>query len=225
MPRSDLPFSVQVEPRWLSLTSSAPLRMISWSIHNGGLVEAKQVVWHAVNDDELPVDVDPAAMFRARLAARGWEAAVGLLTSRSVERFHVGEATVADVRAVSVFTVGLANAERIGAPGPETLGAFHPGTVNSFTWVSAALSATGIIEALAMAVQARTMTLLEHPGGKALKAGATGTGTDCVVVACPLDGAPRAFAGLHTPVAHAIGRSVDAALAPGIDEWLREQDA
>jgi adenosylcobinamide amidohydrolase len=221
---ADLPFSVHLEPRWLSLTSPAPLRMMSWSIHNGGLFESRQVVWHTVTDVDLPLGVDPAAMLHTRLAERGWAEAVGLLTARSVERFHIGESTLEDVRAVSVFTVGLSNLERIGAPGKKTLGAFHPGTINSFTWVSAPLSETGIVEALAMAVQARTMILLEHAGGKGLRAGTTGTGTDCVVLACPLGDESQNFAGLHTPVAHAIGQSIAHAMTAGIDEWLREQD-
>ena len=224
LPQSDLPLELHLAPRWLMLTSTAPLRMASWAIHNGGLLEARRVAWHTVTDADLPPGVDAAAMFRARLAARGWEDAVGLMTARSVAKFHIGEATVADMRAVSVFTIGLDNAERIGAPAANTMDAYRAGTINSFTWISAPLTGVGLIEALAMVVQARTLALLEHAGGDGLKPGATGTGTDCAVVACPLSGAmPRMFAGLHTPVSHAIGLSVAQAMTAGIDEWLAER--
>lgn len=193
--------------------------MLSWAIHGGGPVVARRVAWHTVTDADLPPDADPAGIFHARLAARGWEDAVGLLTARAVDTFRVAEATVAGVRAVSVFTVDLGNAERIGAPGAGGLSSFRPGTVNSFTWVSEPLAPNALVEALAMTVQARTLTLLERaPGGWA-----TGTGTDCVVVACPPGEWPRPYAGLHTPVAHAIGQSVAAALGAGIGGWRAER--
>ncbi|MEO6015683.1 MAG: adenosylcobinamide amidohydrolase, partial [Polaromonas sp.] len=172
-PPTDLPFTVVTEPRWLLLSSPHPLHMLSWAVHGGGPVTAKRVAWHTVTDADLPLDVDPAEMFRARLAARGWEDAVGLLTSRAVDTFRMGSATVSGVRAVSVFTVDLGNAERIGAPGVSSQASFRPGTVNSFTWVSEPLSPNALVEALAMTVQARTLTLLDRaPGGWA-----TGTGT------------------------------------------------
>jgi adenosylcobinamide amidohydrolase len=214
----DLPFSLHLEAKWLLLSSPQPLHMLSWAIHRGGPVTAQRVAWHTVSEAELPLDADPAAILRARLAARGWEDAVGLLTSRPVATFHVAAATVAEVRAVSVFTVGLDNAERIGDFGASGRPTFRPGTINSFTWISEALTANALLEALAMTVQARTLCCLERtPGGWA-----TGTGTDCVVVACPADGTPRPYAGLHTPVAHAIGQSVAAALGAGIDDWRAE---
>lgn len=214
---SGLPFALHLEPRWLVLTSPAPQRMMSWAIHNGGLMQARRVAWHTVTDADLPPGLDAAALFRERLTARGWQDAVGLMTARAVAKFHVGEGTVAGIRAVSIFTVGLENAERIGTP-KFANDTYCAGTINSFTWISTPLTDTGLVEALAMAVQARTLTLLEHAAGKGIKSGATGTGTDCVVVACPLPApgeTPRTFAGLHTPVAHAIGLSVAQAMPPG----------
>lgn len=216
----DLPFALLLEPPWLLLSSPQPLRMLSWAVHGGGPVVAKRVAWHTVTDTDLPPGVDPAAIFRTRLSARGWEDAVGLLTSRAVTTFRLAEATVAGVRAISVFTVALGNTERIGAARAAGQPGFRPGTINSFTWVSEALEPNALIEALAMTMQARTLTLLEGvPGGAA-----TGTGTDCIIIACPLSGPQRPYAGLHTPIAHAIGQSVSTALGAGIDDWRAEQD-
>ena len=51
----------------------------------------------------------------------------------------------------------------------------------------------------------------------------TGTGTDCVVLACPT-GEPRsAFAGLHTAVGEAIGAAVLQATGEAMAFWIQEQ--
>lgn len=213
----DLPFAVELEPRWLLLSSPVPLRMLSWAIQRGGPVEARRVAWHTVGDADLPVLADPAAVFAERLAARGWSDAVGLLTARAVESFRVGEACVGGVRAVSVFTVDLGNAARIGMPDGCRAG-WRPGTINSFTWLSAPLTEVALVEALAMVVEARTLTLLENGPG-----GVTGTGTDCAIVACPVDGPAQRYAGLHTPLAHAIGGSVAAAMGAALAAWQAER--
>ena len=50
----------------------------------------------------------------------------------------------------------------------------------------------------------------------------TGTGTDCIVVACPCDGTPVAWAGLHTALGEAIGAAVYEAVRAGAEQWQRE---
>ena len=76
-------------------------------------------------------------------------------------------------------------------------------------------------EALAFVAQARTAAILEAMRvGDALTV--TGTGTDCIVVACPRGGEPTPWAGLHTAVGEAVGGAVYAATREGVEVWRRE---
>lgn len=52
---------------------------------------------------------------------------------------------------------------------------------------------------------------------------ATGTGTDCVALAC-VPGAGR-YAGLHTAVGEAVGAAVRQAVTAAAADWLRWRDA
>ncbi|MGB3417794.1 MAG: adenosylcobinamide amidohydrolase, partial [Mesorhizobium sp.] len=52
---------------------------------------------------------------------------------------------------------------------------------------------------------------------------ATGTGTDCIVVAAPAGEPGEAFAGLHTAVGAAIGRAVHDAISQACATWIGER--
>jgi adenosylcobinamide amidohydrolase len=151
--------------------------------------------------------------------------AVGLLTSRDLAAHVVQSARHGDVVARCVATVGLGNALRAGdAPVPGE----RAGTINVLCHVSVPLSELASLEALALAAEARTCALLEA-GLPSRTSGqpATGTGTDCIVIASPLaEGASaQAYAGKHTAVGHVIGAAVHAALCEGIAGWLAQYGA
>jgi adenosylcobinamide amidohydrolase len=200
---------------WLELRLPAPMRCLSWAPAGGGLVTADRVVWREVRDADLTEGFDAAAWLRAGLAARGLADAVGLLTSRNVARYRLAAAEVAGVRAACCATVGLTNAERVGHRRPAAPGAW--GTINLVCATDAALGEAAQLEALSVAVQARTAAVIE--AGYRVETGiATGTGTDCIVLAC-LPG-PAPYAGTHTAVGEAVGRAVYDAVRAGVAEWI-----
>jgi adenosylcobinamide amidohydrolase len=99
------------------------------------------------------------------------------------------------------------------------------GTINLLVRVSAPLTEEALAETLALAAEARTLAVLEA-GVRSLRSGlpATGTGTDCVVVAAPPaepGGEPLAYAGKHTAVGHLVGAVVEEAVRTGIEAWRR----
>jgi adenosylcobinamide amidohydrolase len=227
-----------LEGRALLVHLGGPHVVLSSALVNGGLRRAREVAWLEVRDDELRPPVDPERLARGRLAELGLPAAVGLLTSRAVARYVVAERAVAvggdGVAARCVATVGLGNALRAGdPPGLASTGVpvVRVGTINLLCQVSAPLSEEALVEALAVAAEARTLAVLEA-SVPSRRSGlpATGTGTDCVVVAAPLRDAGEArerhrFAGMHTALGHVIGASVYEAVARGVREWLAEQAA
>ena len=114
--------------------------------------------------------------------------------------------------------------KRVGdAPGANAMAPV--GTINLLCAVSVPLSEEAALEALSIAVEARTAAVLEarHPSRRS-GAPATGTGTDCVVLAWPEPVAPPAvFAGKHTALGHVIGRAVGDCVRAGVADWLEAQ--
>jgi adenosylcobinamide amidohydrolase len=216
------PMALEERPRILVARFAAPHRILSWAIARGGRASGNAVAFVQVDDAELAPPADARAVLLSRLAAAGVPDAVGLLTSRDVSARVLAGAAAAGVEASCLATVGLGNALRAGDP---AVGA-HPGTINLLCQVSAPLAEEALVEALAIAVEARTAAVLEA-GVRSVATGApaTGTGTDCVVIAAP-EGAPALpYAGKHTAAGQAVGAAVLAAVARGVREWREWQAA
>ncbi len=119
-----------------------------------------------------------------------------------------------------MVTLGLSNAEAVGRRLPWHSADY--GTINLLVATDAGLTEAAQLEALAVAVQARTVGVMA--AGLELATGlATGTGTDCVAVACP-PGNSR-YAGLHTAAGEAVGAAVRAAVTRAAADWVRWRDA
>jgi adenosylcobinamide amidohydrolase len=96
------------------------------------------------------------------------------------------------------------------------------GTINIGLLTNATLTEAAQLEAMSIAVQARTAGVMA--AGLELATGlATGTGTDCVALAC-LPGKDR-YAGLHTPVGEAVGAAVRDCLTRASRSWVNWRDA
>jgi adenosylcobinamide amidohydrolase len=205
---------VTLDRPWLELRLPRAMRALSWAPYGAGLVATDRILWREVRNADLTPDFDAYGWFGAEMAARA-PGAVGLLTSRDIGGWRLAEATVDGVRAAAVATVGLSNAESVGARLP-----WHPaeyGTINLAVVLDARLTEAAQLEAMSIAVQARTAAVMA--AGLALATGtATGTGTDCIVLACDA-GADR-HAGLHTAVGEAVGAAARAAVVAGVADWL-----
>lgn len=206
--------AVTLDRPWLEARLPRAMRCLGWAPVGAGFVVTDRVLWREVRNADLTPGFDAEAWFAAEMAARA-PGAVGLLTSRDIGGWRRAGAEVAGVRAEAVATVGLSNAEAVGMRLP-----YHPadyGTINLLVAVDAGLSQAAQLEALSIAVQARTAAVMG--AGLELATGrATGTGTDCVVLAC--DAGPARYAGLHTAVGEAVGAAARAAVAAGVADWL-----
>ncbi|WP_296641441.1 adenosylcobinamide amidohydrolase [Roseinatronobacter sp.] len=210
---------VKLAAPWLECDLGAPHRVLSWAPHRPGYQTARHILWRQVRNADLPADLDVGAWLALEMAGRD---AVCLLTSRDIAFHQIARATVEGVTAQALATVGLSNAEAVGARADRTGRDWDKllpsyGTINIAVQLSLPLSDTGLLEALSIATQARTAAIVAAghrvPGG----AIATGTGTDCIAVAAPL-GAEH-YAGLHTAQGEAIGRAVFDAVAQGAADW------
>lgn len=203
----------------LAVRFEAEQAMLSWSLTRPGFERAAAVAWLQVRDADLPVGVDPKALLRDRLADAGFGDAVQLMTSRNVERHHAATARSGEAEAFCLATVGLANAGRVGTPCRMLEVA---GTINLLAWVTIPLDQAGLVEALSIAVEARTAAIMDLGWTSDGDAVVTGTGTDCIVFASPAEGVPVTYAGLHTDIGVAVGDAVYRAVLAGGREWLAE---
>ena len=198
---------------------AVPHTMLSWSLTRPGFVTARKVAWLYVRDDDLPLGVDPAALLETRMAAAGHADAVHLMTSRDVARHHQATVGFDGVTGACLATIGLGNAARVGSP---PLPIKPAGTINLLAHVDRPLSPGALLEAVSIAAEARTAAVLDtrlQVNGKT----ATGTGTDCIVVAAPAGENGEPFAGLHTATGAALGRAVYDAVLQGCLEWIDER--
>lgn len=204
--------TVSLARPWLIARFGRPLRVLSWAPHGAGYTTASHVVWREVRNADLTQEFDVDRWFAAQMAVH--PGAVGMITSRDIGTWVQARAVVGGVTAQCIATVGLSNGEAVG-----TRRAFGPGsfgTINLCVATGAALTRTAQLEALSIAVQARTAAVIA--AGVVLDGvQVTGTGTDCLALAC-VPGRAR-YAGLHTPVAEAIGAAVNRAVGAGAAAW------
>jgi adenosylcobinamide amidohydrolase len=224
---------------WLIVRLGAVHRVASWAIHGGGVGRASTVAWLRVADGELRPPVEPRAFLCDRLAAARLDDAVGLLTSADLDRYAEHRASWRDCSARAVVTAGLGNALRVGdPPGP----AGRIGTINVLCQLDTPLTDEGLLEAMSIAVEARTAAVLAAnlPSRRSGQP-STGTGTDCVVIAAPDrntspgtkdlgmgtrdmypspgPSSPATYAGKHTALGHVVGAAVEAATAEAVARW------
>lgn len=206
--------SVRLARPWLEFDLGAEMEVLSWAVNRPGRVRARRILWREVRNADLPEGLDAVEWLDGELRARDALDAVTFLTSRNVERFTQGEARAGGASAHAVATVGLSNAERVGHR-IDRVG--HDwGTINVALRVNFGLTEAALIEAMSIAVEARTAAVIaaDLPLGPGP---ATGTGTDCVALAAPAGDLP--YAGLHTDLGEATGRAVYGAVLEGALAW------
>lgn len=212
---------VELGPRTLVVRFAEPQRAVSWAIVGGGLTRTRSVAWLEVSDADLRPPIDARELARSRLEAAGVPGAVALLTSRDLRAYTDASETFRDTTCRCIATVGLGNALRAGdPPGPDG----YIGTINVLCHISAPLTDEAMLEALALASEARTLAIREANVPSPISGlPASGTGTDCIVVAAPLGGESQRYAGKHTGLGHLIGRTVYRAVRDGAVQWLCER--
>jgi adenosylcobinamide amidohydrolase len=206
----------------LIATFDADQETLSWSMSRPGFSRAQRIAWLEIRNADLPATEDAHAYITRRLRAAELEDAVILVTSRDIRRHHVSQSNVEGVCATCVTTVGLSNGERVGQRIGEPVRV--PGTVNTLIHVAQPLAQAAQVEALSIAIEARTTAILDS---RVMRAGVaiTGSGTDCMVIASPQGETRACFAGTHTAIGEAIGAAVYEATREGIEVWRKDIEA
>lgn len=204
--------------------------VLSSAPRGGGLSRARFILNHQVPAN--PIGLAPRrsacawkapARYLGRVAAAaGAEGpTVGLMTAVPLAKLVTVRREAGPLWVEGLFTVGVTNAVRAGEPPVSSprVRAAGPGTINMVLITNARLAASAMVCAVQVATEAKTAALLAaEVRSWTGRPGATGTGTDAVVIVSG-DGPFLRYSGTHTALGALIGRVVTAGVASGLARW------
>ncbi len=213
------------------------MRVLSSAPRGGGLRTTRYILNHQVRANPAGQGSrqnweHPSRYLRRIAGTLGVEQdCVGLMTAVPMTQV----VTCRDVRDgiwVECFaTVGVTNAVRAGEiPRREEsrMSAGTAGTINLILVTNMCLAVSALVGAVQVATESKTGVLRDHavPSWTG-RPGATGTGTDAVVVASALrgNGPWHAYAGTHTEIGSMIGQVVAECLLQGLKLATQWADA
>jgi adenosylcobinamide hydrolase len=151
---------------------------------------------------------------------------VGLMTAVLIEDVVTVREAHGQTWVEGFVTVGTSNAVRAGEPVRRNQSndrSTYPGTINVILVTNARLSVSAMVGMVQVATEAKTAALL-HAKVKSWtgRSGATGTGTDAVVVVSG-DGPSQRYSGTHTILGELVGRMIGTAVREGLGRYMRLQ--
>jgi adenosylcobinamide hydrolase len=209
-----VPWRARVHDKTLIVNLPESYRVMSWAPLGGGLVEACTIINHQVDTNEELL-LESTTFLRELVQRLDLDSpVVGLMTGVLMERL-VRKVVGDESCTLECFaTVGLSNALAAGDPATYDE---RPGTINLIIACSQPLTPVALIEAIAIGTEAKVRALYAA-GVKSTvsEALATGTGTDCVAVACPLGVPAYQYCGKHTRLGELVGTVVFRAIEEGL---------
>jgi adenosylcobinamide amidohydrolase len=200
---------VHDDPRALVILLDGTRRALSWAPLGGGFTLASAIVNHGLGTDARDACEQPEPYLRRVVHALGLplDTTIALMTGAAVDRPAVCSESSGDLSVTAFTTAGCSNALRVGDPA--TSPSPKPGTINLVVTVGTPLGDGALVEAVQIAAEAKAVATLES-GAVSVVSGrrATGTGTDCIVVAAPAAPDPSLYCGKHTKLGELIGRAV-----------------
>ena len=202
------PLNIELQEKTLIVRFPDEWQILSWAPFNGGDMKSSCIFNHQC-DSFKNSKLDPifnGIVERYHLPKNS----VGMLTGADVGNYRKTFLSKGPVWVHAVATLGLQNARSAGDEADVENGEVknHSGTINLMVVTNALPHLTGRVEGHHIASMAKTQALLES-GEKSKKSGrpATGTGTDCIVVASCGE-VKENYCGMHTVPGELIGKTV-----------------
>jgi adenosylcobinamide hydrolase len=208
------PWTARVHERTLIVAFPTSYRVLSWAPLNGGLVEARTILNHQVDIHASSV-LEPQMYLAALEQSLGVESlTVGLMTGVLIERLVRTTLQVDAVTLECFATVGLSNALAVSDPATYS---DRPGTINIIVACNHPLAPPALVEAIQIVTEAKVQALYAAKIRSTVSdTFATGTGTDCVAVACPPGAPTYQYCGKHTHLGELLGRVVGQTMEEGL---------
>jgi len=208
------PWRWRIDARTLWVIPDQACRVLSWAPLGAGMRIARLIANHQVKVDDREALRAPHAYLASivRTAGHDPRRTVALMTGAQVVRAGHALAARDGVIVGAWCTAGVSNALRAGDRA--TVLSTHAGTINLIVVVNRPLTRAAMVEAVQIATEARVLAVLEA-GIESVRSGqpATGTGTDCIAIAAPMQALARSlraerYCGKHTLLGELIGRAV-----------------
>ena len=206
----------------------ARMRVLSSAPRGGGLRTARYILNHQVPPNPPGAvarkNWEHPSRYLRRLAERldVESDCVGLMTAVPMTQLVAHREERKGLWVEGFATVGVTNAVRAGEPVRQMQGepsGATAGTINLILITNGCLTVPAMVGAVQVATESKTGVLRDHavPSWTGL-AGATGTGTDAVVVASALrgNGPWHPYAGTHTEIGSMVGRVIAECLLQGL---------
>jgi adenosylcobinamide amidohydrolase len=192
--------------------------VLSWAPYRGGNTISSCVFNHQLGKFD---EKDLNTIFKTVTDSLDLpEDAIGLVTGAEIKNYQESVLTHDSLWVHGIATVGLANARAVGdtADVPFQTPPDRAGTINLVLACNALPDISGRVEAVHMATMAKTRAL-QDMGVMSAKSGrsATGTGTDCIVVAGTGE-IEENYCGMHTVLGELIGKVVYQVITQAIAE-------
>ncbi|ALA58261.1 adenosylcobinamide amidohydrolase [Nitrospira moscoviensis] len=231
--------SYRVTGGTLVVDCGTPMRVLSSAPWGGGLQTTRYILNHQVDANPAANGLQTAARQplipnghpsrRLRQVASSLgidEPCVGLMTAVPMTQLIAGREKSNGLWVECFATVGVTNAVCAGEPHNGSRSVLQkPGTINLILITNGCLSHAAMVGAVQVATESKTGVLRDHavPSWTGRR-GATGTGTDAVVIACAHrhEGRWLPYSGTHTAIGELIGRVVTDCVTRGLaraKEW------
>ncbi len=210
-------------------------RVLSSAPQGGGIRSAQYILNHQVEAHPASGPVvrsrkwsDPTRYLRRIAASLGIKGrSVGLMTAVPMKQLVISCERTGEIWVECFATVGVTNAVRAGEwPARQVRGkqGFAAGTINLILITNACLSVPAMVGAVQVVTESKTGVLRNYavPSWTG-KPGATGTGTDAVVITCGMrgQGSWHSYSGTHTVLGAMIGRVVSDCVTRGLARGRR----
>jgi iron complex transport system ATP-binding protein len=223
------PFRVVDDTLIIDLGKRRPV--LSSAPRAGGLVHVRYIVNHQVHANPVAAPMarrrwtDPSRDLGRLAGNLGIDRqCVALMTAVAMTQLVAIRLEHQDLWVEGFFTVGVTNAVRAGEKvATATDGGPHrtTGTINIIVVTNARLSVSAMVGAIQVVTEAKTAALLDRRVKSWTgRAGATGTGTDAVVIASG-NGPALRYSGTHTEIGSLIGQLVSRGMEAGLARAFR----
>lgn len=186
----------------------APYRTLGWAPLGGGYARTRIISNHQVEKSDRRATEAPRDSLRRWIRALepGASAAVSMMTGAQVGNTAYVCMRRGSLAVAAWCTAGCSNALRAGDRA--TVADTRPGTINLIVAINQPLGDAALAEAIQIATEARVLAV-QQAGVISTRSGlpATGTGTDCIVIAAPAGPRAHPWCGKHTLLGELIARA------------------